>query len=578
MIKTVFRILGVFYGFFTIKKKLQFYNILFFTIIATFLELVTIGSVIPFIEVLVNTDEDAGFIYIETIPFLKNLNKEYFILIFIFFVIFSGLWRVALLYMNAKFTETFCADLNSRILFNELSQPFSKHLDRNNAEFISILTEKNKSLNTVFQSLLFMISSSLILSIILLIFVVITPFNLILPLIILILFYYFAYSIINKTVTKNSKIINEKQINTVKTVNESLLNFREILISNLVKKYNNYYKEEIYKLKLSQALINILASTPRYFLEIVVIIFMASTIYILSKNSTDLISIFPILAAYAFAMQKTLPYFQQLFTGFIVIKGNLESVNSIIEYASRKVNLIEYQNDDNKFDLKGKIELKLKNFKYKNSKNILFKNLILKIPVGSKVLITGDSGSGKSTLIDILMGFYIQDNISININSTKINRKNITIYQNNISHVPQHVFLLDNSILENISLENKENTNIIKLKKICKKLKINNFIDKLENKYDTFVGENGIRLSGGQKQRVGIARALYKNKKIIFFDEATNALDYKTEISILKNILGFNDLTIFFSTHKTILKNMFNFEINISNDTVKLLPINDVKK
>ena len=305
---------------------------------------------------------------------------------------------------------------------------------------------------------------------------------------------------------------------------------------------------------------------------------MALTIYFLSENNNNLISLLPIIAAYAFAMQKTLPYFQQLFTGFIVIKGNLESVNSIIKYATRKSNKIKTLNERDKLDLVGNIELKLNNFRYKNSKNVLFKNINLKIPVGSKILVTGDSGSGKSTLIDILMGFYIQENLSLNIKSTKINKNNISLYQNNISHVPQNVFLLDNSIIENISLENKENTDMGKLRKICNKLKINNFVIKLENQYDTFVGENGIKLSGGQKQRIGIARALYKNKKIIFFDEATNALDTKTEISILKNIISLKDLTIFFSTHKTVLKKMFDFEININSNKIKLTKIKNVKK
>jgi len=176
------------------------------------------------------------------------------------------------------------------------------------------------------------------------------------------------------------------------------------------------------------------------------------------------------------------------------------------------------------------------------------------------------------------MGFYIQEGISIKLDQTKITKNNTDSFQNNISHVPQHVFLLDNSILENISLENKTKTNLKKLKIISQKLLINNFINKLENKYDTFVGENGIKLSGGQKQRVGIARAIYKNKKIIFFDEATNALDSKTEKSILKNILSLKDITIFFSTHKIILKSMFDYEISIKKDKIKFSKIKNVKK
>ena len=180
----------------------------------------------------------------------------------------------------------------------------------------------------------------------------------------------------------------------------------------------------------------------------------------------------------------------------------------------------------------------------------------LKIIPGEIIGIVGQTGSGKSTLIDILMGLLEPSKGSIMIDNKNLYFSNdqnfINSWRKSIGHVPQDIFLIDGSFIENIALGEKLTE--IDLKEVyeaASRAKISNFIKKTKYGFDTKVGERGINISGGQKQRLGIARALYKNPKILVLDEATSALDRETEIEVLSSITGSdNDLTIIMVAHR----------------------------
>jgi ABC-type bacteriocin/lantibiotic exporter with double-glycine peptidase domain len=149
------------------------------------------------------------------------------------------------------------------------------------------------------------------------------------------------------------------------------------------------------------------------------------------------------------------------------------------------------------------------------------------------------------------MGFLNPSEGSIYLDRNEINYSNLQKYQNLISHVPQEIFLFDNTIAQNISFEfDKKKIDQKKVINSAKLSEIHEFVDNLPNKYETVVGDNGILLSGGQRQRIGLARALYQEKEILTLDEATNALDIETEKKILKNLKEKN-ITIIQITHRT---------------------------
>ncbi len=218
---------------------------------------------------------------------------------------------------------------------------------------------------------------------------------------------------------------------------------------------------------------------------------------------------------------------------------------------------------------KGKIIFKDINFYYEPSKNI-FVNFNLTIKSGQKIGIIGTSGAGKTTFIAILL-----KNFKINSGNITIDDQNIYDYtseslRNQISIIPQEIMLFNRSLAENIGY-GKENSSLIEIIKAAKKANIHNFIDSLPEKYNTFVGERGIKLSGGQRQRIAIARAILKNAQIIILDEATSSLDTETEREVqisIDAIIKESKATVIAIAHRTSTLKYMDKIIEIGNGKI----------
>jgi ATP-binding cassette subfamily B protein len=185
-------------------------------------------------------------------------------------------------------------------------------------------------------------------------------------------------------------------------------------------------------------------------------------------------------------------------------------------------------------------------------------NLSLTIPKGSRVGFIGTTGAGKSTLLDILMGLLRPSSGSLEIDHQIITEANHRAWQMHIAHVPQTIFLADSTIEENIAFGvRRDKIDYNRVRQAARQAQISETIETWPEKYQTCVGERGVRLSGGQRQRIGIARALYKQADLIIFDEATSALDRETEQAVMQAIDGLSDdLTILIIAHRlTTLQN-----------------------
>ena len=178
--------------------------------------------------------------------------------------------------------------------------------------------------------------------------------------------------------------------------------------------------------------------------------------------------------------------------------------------------------------VKGKVEYRDVSFKYKEEGDYVLNNINLMVEAGETVAIVGSSGVGKTTLCSLLPRFYEIDAGDILIDDVSIKDITIRSLRNNIGIVSQDVFLFSGTIAENISY-GKVDATIEEIKEAARKAFIDDFISSLEEGYNTFVGERGVKLSGGQKQRIAIARIFLKNPSVLIFDEATSALDSKSE-------------------------------------------------
>lgn len=203
-------------------------------------------------------------------------------------------------------------------------------------------------------------------------------------------------------------------------------------------------------------------------------------------------------------------------------------------------------------------------FGYKSSSE-LFKNFSLKIPEGQKLAIVGSSGSGKTTLMRLLVNLFYLSKGEIKVGNTIINQN---LNSSEIVYLPQNTNLFHRSVLDNISY-GSPNASISNVEKAAKLACIENKIMKLENKYETLVGENGVKLSGGECQRILLARAILSKPKILILDEATSAIDSDMEKTILRNILKNSDIkTVIMISHNSRNLEMFDRILHLKNGKI----------
>ena len=267
-----------------------------------------------------------------------------------------------------------------------------------------------------------------------------------------------------------------------------------------------------------------------------------------------------------------MPATQQVYACWVGIKGNSASVVEVIKMLNQPKSNHD-RKVKRKFKFSKNIELINISYSYKENTPII-KSLNLKINKGEKIGIVGTTGSGKTTLVDIIMGLLKPNKGTIKIDNLVLyDAKKASLLQTwreNISHIPQHIFLKDASVLENIAFGIEKNQiNKFEIRKAAKIAMIREFIENDLGGYDEIVGEKGIRLSGGQLQRIGIARALYKKSDILVMDEATSALDTNTEKKIINAINSLeNNPTIIMIAHRLSTLNSCDRIIHIEKGNI----------
>ena len=338
-----------------------------------------------------------------------------------------------------------------------------------------------------------------------------------------------------------------------------------VLSSYLIEVFKNHklikiFQKEIYeKNRASIFLNNVKEKTKKMaivfvraspIMETMTGIVIAILIYyagrLIMKDQIDISNFFSFLAAMMLAYQPV----RSLATLNIVINNGLVSAKRILPIIDEKSKLKKNIDDKNLNLKEGNIEFKNVEFSYDNisdinTKKTTLKNINLKMLGGKMTALVGYSGSGKSTILNLIPRIYDAENGDITIDNQSIYKTKIVSLRENISFVSQDTNLFDDTIKNNIAYADMDATDD-EIYNAAKLSFASEFIEKLKDKYDTKIGENGIRLSGGEKQRLSIARAILKKSKIILLDEATSSLDAETEDKIQKaiNYLAKNRTTI----------------------------------
>ena len=258
------------------------------------------------------------------------------------------------------------------------------------------------------------------------------------------------------------------------------------------------------------------------------------------------------LSRYTFLLDIAVPAIQQIYASLTLLRFVGPSLDNVCRDFEKLEN-ISFPNKEDKLSFKNQITLSNINYNYPSSTRSVLKNVNITIPAQTKIGIVGKTGSGKTTLVDIILGLLDSENGFLKIDDIIINKENQRLWQQSIGYVPQKIYLTDDTIAANIAFgvdaKNIDHNKIIQVSKIAN---LHEFVlNELPLKYETRIGERGIRLSGGQSQRIGIARALYHETNLLVFDEATSALDNQTEKSVMEALKNVSkDRTIIVIAHR----------------------------
>ena len=544
----------------TRRRQIQFFYIFILMILSSLSEIISIGSVLPFLGALTAPEQVFNLPITQSIVNtleLSTLTEPQDIvlpltIIFIILTFFAGIIRLTLLYAVTRFSYATAADLSNNIYKRTLYQDYSVHISRNSSEVINGIITKTGIVTSTIRSVLTLLSSFVLIIGVVSILLTIDKS---VAMISFIVFGGIYGGIIWYTRIKlhnNSEIISNKSNLMVKSLQEGLGGIRDVLIDGSQKFFANIYRSADHPFRRAVGTNVFIGQSPRYAMEAIGITLIAVLAFIVMHQNNSSISAIPVLGAMALGAQKLLPILQQGYGSFSNIKSGKSSFKDVLALLDQP--LPSYADEPSPVPIKFEKTIQLSNldFRYSEDSPWVLKNLNLKINKCSQVGFIGATGSGKSTLIDIILGLIAPTKGLLLIDNQDIDIENKRAWQAHIAHVPQNIFLADASIEENIAFGvPKSKINHERVKEAAEKAQISELIEGWKNTYLTNVGEDGARISGGQRQRIGIARALYKNADVLIFDEATSSLDTETEKEVIRAIVGLKgELTILIIAHR----------------------------
>jgi len=542
----------------TKRRQKQFWLLLVLMILASILEIISIGAVLPFLGVLTSPELVYQHELMEPIMQVLQLTAPDQLLfpvtaIFIMAVIIAALVRLLLLFSITRLSFATGADLSISIYRRMLYKDYAAHADSNSSGVINgAINKTNVVISDIVLTTLTLISS-------LILFVAITSILFTIDVNIAISasvgfggLYWVVIFYTRKQLQENSKCIAEKSTLLVQCIQEGLGGIRDILIDGNQEFYCKLYRNADLPLRKASGNNIFISGSPRFVVEALGIILIAVLAYLMSMRENGIESAIPILGALAIGAQRLLPVLQQAHDAYSRMRGAAASFSDVLLMLDHDIP--EYASKSTVAPLPFNKDICLENisFRYNSSSSWVLNKFSLRIKKGACVGFVGKTGSGKSTLLDIVMGLLYPTEGKLLVDSELVSKENIRSWQMHVAHVPQEIYLSDNSIKENIAFGvPKDQIDHDLIEEVSRQARIYDLIESWPKKYNTFVGERGVRLSGGQKQRIGIARALYKKANVIIFDEATSALDSETESDVMKAIKGLDkELTILIIAHR----------------------------
>ena len=527
------------------RKKLTF--ILSLMIAISLLEFLSIGAILPLLEIIFTNSLD-----IKTSNFLIKFFdiNENSIIILLSLIFFAFLFKNIFILIYTKFSSAFMMHLSLDIQ----RKTFEKYLYRNydelrNVDSNEILRDINiESRLVVAQFISPLLTMILNLLIIFLIIILLFLYNykttLIISISLVILFIVFKL-IFSEKLKKLGLDRQVYQKDILKSIKQTFDGYRELSTYNYLNLFQKIFVIKSIKLANNGMRRSVLTVVPKLVLETLVIFIIVAGIGLMYLNGYQLNEIILNVTVYTVAGLRVFPVFVAIVNAYQNLDYSSAPVKKIKEIYEKKND--EVKNNLEKIIFKDLISLKDVSYFY--GKKEVLNYISLNISKNSFLGITGPSGCGKSTLVDLISGLTKPSKGVIQIDDININNlgKN---WSNQVAYVQQSTFIFDTTFIRNITLNDNDNYDKELLKLSLEVSNLESFVNHLDDGLMSKLGEFGSKISGGQQQRIGLARAIYKNSQLIILDEGLSNVDFDTKEKILSRLIDLkNNKTIIYVSH-----------------------------
>lgn len=530
---------------FTKAERKKLFLVLMISIFMALIEVIGVGSIMPFISVATKPETIHTNIFLSWIFAYFGFKKDVDFLIFLgigvlFFLISTNITQAIMAYIKTRFGSMRRHSISTRLMEGYLTRDYPFFLNRNSFDFVkTITTEVDQFIKGSVMQLVDLIARTIQTCLLLAFLFIVNPVSTLIVTVAIAIIYGAIYNGIRRILHRLGKQRLEMFSLRAKIVSESLWGIKEVKITGTEKVFLEQYKVPSKDIAIVESQSEIVGDVPKFALETIAFSSIMVFIMVTMIRFGDFSEIAGSITLFAYAGYRLIPAVQGLFKALTKVKYSsatakklireFESFGEIKPLARRKSARLEF---------KKKLTINNLTFTYPKSDSPVIEGLSFEIQANQMVGFAGTTGSGKTTIVDILLGLLQPDSGTITVDDINLDTQNVEAWQLNLGYVPQNIYLSDNSLYENIAFgippEEIDEEQVVEA---AKKAQIHDFIlNSLPKRYDTHIGERGIRLSGGQKQRIGIARALYRNPTVLVMDEATSALDNQTENAVMEAI------------------------------------------
>lgn len=567
------------------KKQMQIcFLLIFLMFLVAIFEAFGIGLIYPVITIIGESDYLQKHESISKILSVIGINTHKELVIFsvlslLAFYVFKHLLILFQGKIQITFTLNNQADYTKRLYRYYMQKPYLFHVNTN----ISVIFRNiNLACVTVFTDILtntLAILTNVITMFVIWVFILVMDWLMALvvlfvlgPLLLLILNYF------RKKINYYGTVQNECNLKCIKWLNQGFWSVKETKVMKKEDFFTDEFSKAFTEFTECQKQFLFINRFPRSLIELVCVGGILLLIAIKMLFDIDSESIIPSLGVLALAAVRLMPcmnqvtglfnqikfkkpFFEEIYDDFMAVKNEKEK--KAIEVIKEKEETIKF-NDA--------ISVQNLSFSYPETTKNIFTNVSFTIPRGKFVGIVGPSGAGKTTFVDILLGLLKPSEGKILVDNNNI-FDNVSGWLDNVSYVPQSIYLIDGTIKENIAFGVlPEDIDDNRIQQVLKMAELYDFVQSLDLKENTQCGDMGAKLSGGQKQRIGIARALYQNPSVLILDEATSALDNETEKQITETITKLKgEITIIAIAHRLSTLASCDFKIKFENGTATVV-------